>query len=134
MNTLMPSSDLQPGRLIPHFVVTTREGGEARYTDVWQRRNLVLFALPRSLNERARTYLLELQRRVAAATTDDTIVIAGQPAAQSIPDSTLIICDRWGEIAHLEKLSGDVATWPSADEVLEWVQFIRMQCPECPPH
>jgi hypothetical protein len=123
---------LEPGHLIPHFTITTLEGREARYADLWQRCNLVLFALPRSADNAARDHLLSLQERLSEVTPDDTAVLAGH-LDPSMPKPTLLICDRWGEIAHLQELSEDVASWPSIHEILEWVQFIRVQCPECPP-
>jgi hypothetical protein len=23
--------------------------------------------------------------------------------------------------------------WPPADDILDWVEFVRAKCPECPP-
>jgi hypothetical protein len=37
---------LQTGDLIPHFTVTTFSGESFDYSDIWQRKNLVLVLLP----------------------------------------------------------------------------------------
>ena len=37
---------LQAGDLVPHFTVKTLHGDEFSYLTIWQRRNLVLIALP----------------------------------------------------------------------------------------
>ena len=37
---------LQTGDLVPHFTVTTFSGGSFDYSDIWQRKNLVLVLLP----------------------------------------------------------------------------------------
>jgi hypothetical protein len=34
------------GDLIPHINVTTVDGGRFAYSDIWQRKNLVLVSLP----------------------------------------------------------------------------------------
>jgi len=44
--------------------------------------------------------------------------------------ATLIVADEWGEIYHIEDAT-DPASLPSPDEVVEWVRFIAIQCPEC---
>lgn len=46
----------------------------------------------------------------------------------------VVVADRWGEILHIASQSAaDLSRLPSVDELLSWVQFARMQCPECPP-
>ena len=49
---------LQRGDLLPHFTVTTLHGDEFSYATIWQRRNLVLVALPVTDSESARSYVL----------------------------------------------------------------------------
>ena len=39
-----------------------------------------------------------------------------------------LIADRWGET------SGETSRFPDIDELLSWVHFAEIQCPECPPY
>jgi hypothetical protein len=42
----------------------------------------------------------------------------------------LLVADEWGEVYEAFP-AGAEHKWPSPDEVLEWVRFIAIQCPEC---
>jgi len=46
----------------------------------------------------------------------------------------VVIADRWGEIVHIASPPhGQASQLPNVDEVLSWIRFVRIQCPECPP-
>jgi peroxiredoxin len=49
---------------------------------------------------------------------------SGEPAA------AVYIADRWGEIYLARRTSADQAL-PTPQEILEWLHFIAIQCPEC---
>ena len=42
----------------------------------------------------------------------------------------VIIADQWGEIAALEA-AGDAHRFMQPDEVVTWVRYLAMKCPEC---
>jgi hypothetical protein len=48
----------------------------------------------------------------------------------SIEDSALIIADRWGVVYFMQETT-TFDDLPSADEVVVWVRYLAMQCPEC---
>ena len=127
------STVMHPGELIAHFDGLTVDGRQLHYSQLWQHRNLVLFVLPPSLHDSARLYLRAVAARLSKLQPDDTTLVLSDRALERLPLGTLVIADRWGEIAHLQELVSNIAAWPSVDEVLEWVEFIRMKCPECPP-
>jgi len=55
-------------------------------------------------------------------------------AAPELAAPTALVADRWGEIVFLETASGgQTFHWPDVDELLSWVHFVEIQCPECPP-
>jgi hypothetical protein len=56
---------LRRGDLVPHFTVKILQGDEFSYATIWQRRNLVLIALPATDSESARRYVAELATRSA---------------------------------------------------------------------
>ncbi|MGH7445992.1 MAG: hypothetical protein ACRELT_00430 [Longimicrobiales bacterium] len=47
-----------------------------------------------------------------------------------IRDSALIIADRWGVVYFLQETT-TFDDLPPVDEVIEWVRYLSMQCPEC---
>jgi hypothetical protein len=126
-------SHLTTGDLIPHFDVATVDGRRVRYADLWQDRNLVLMTLPHAAEEPQRVYISRLRAALSALVPDDTTLVVAIGIVQDLPSSSIVVADRWGEIVHVAPLAPDVSTWLPLDDVLEWVQYIRIQCPECPP-
>jgi len=43
----------------------------------------------------------------------------------------VVVADEWGEIFHATEGGGGVHDVIAADEVVEWVKFVAIQCPEC---
>lgn len=128
----MATVRVRTGELVPHFEATTIDGAHVRYADLWQQRNLVLYSLPRGTVAAARGYLDELRSRIAQLRPDDVTLVASEGSIPRIPESSLLICDRWGEIEHVASLSDDMQRWPAIDDIIEWLEFIRSKCPECP--
>jgi hypothetical protein len=93
---------------------------------------VVLLLVPPGATGRAGGYLDALRARIAQLRPDDVTLVATEDAGSRLPPSTLLICDRWGEIEHVAPLSDDVQRWPDIDEIVEWLEFIRSKCPECP--
>ena len=130
---------LRPRDGMPHFEVTTINGQRVRYADLWQHWNLVFV----SVDSRDDPY-----GRSLAAHTDDfaasetALGVSAQPIT-GVPTPGVVIADQWGEIAHVfdshhpdEARSLDrrgSTPLPSKRELLDWVNFVRMRCPECPP-
>ena len=119
--------------LIPHFETTGIDGEHVRYRDFWQRRNVVLLALGPTAGKQEREYASRLRARLLSVDRSDTAFAAIGGAAVGLTAPTLIVADRWGEIVHSEELPADVSRWPSADEVLDWVTYVRCRCEECLP-
>lgn len=42
----------------------------------------------------------------------------------------VVIADPWGEI-HLAASAGPGHGWPTTEEIVEWLRFLAIQCPEC---
>ena len=119
---------------VPHFDVTTLDGQRVRYEEIWQRRNLVLLvASPRERKAAAR-YASQLDSRRREFEDAETTIVMTTDAVPGFAPPRVVIADRWGEILHIgSSPSGEVSQLPNVDEVLSWVQFARIQCPECPP-
>ena len=123
---------LRRGDLIPHFETTTIDGRPFRYADVWQRSNLVLFVLRAPAGPQARAYLTDLQACVSRLTPANSTLVAVRGPVPGLPESSVLLSDQWGEIAHIGELPADVSAWPEIGDIVEWLEFVRMKCPECP--
>ena len=57
---------------------------------------------------------------------------AQPPSAFSVPGNRAGLCvaDRYGIIYFVEAAS-DVSALPPASTVVEWLEYIEIQCPEC---
>lgn len=56
----------------------------------------------------------------------------GEAAARTgLQGGGMIIADQWGEIFLDEAGGPDVHAFPSVDEVVEWLRYLAIQCPEC---
>jgi hypothetical protein len=124
---------LHSGDLITRFDGATIDGREVPYDQLWQHRNVVLFVLSADLGAAASPYLRALDGRLSALKPPDTSLVVSDHTVDGLPQNSVAIADRWGEIVHIEQLASDQEAWPSIDDILEWVEFIRVKCPECPP-
>jgi hypothetical protein len=105
-----------------------------RYRDIWQRRNLVLAVLPSDQQPRAARYAGDLMRCGRDFDQADTTVVVTTDGVPGIAAPCVIVADRWGEIQHIAASAhADLSALPDVDELLSWIRFVRMQCPECPP-
>ena len=118
---------------VPHFDVTTVDGRRVLYDDIWQRRNLVLAVLSANERETALQYASQLQARAEAFEREETRVVVTIDALSTLPAPTVLVADRWGEILFRASASDPAWRPPDAEELLSWVHFAQIQCPECPP-
>jgi peroxiredoxin len=44
--------------------------------------------------------------------------------------ASVLVADQWGEI-HMSERIGVGATPPTAAEIVEWLRYLAIQCPEC---
>jgi hypothetical protein len=119
---------------VPHFEVTTVDGSRVRYRDIWQHRNLVLVIVAPDQRSAAVRYAQQLADRQRDFEDAETSVVVSTDSVRGLTPPRVVIADRWGEILHTASApGGDVSQLLSVDEVLSWVGFVRIQCPECPP-
>ena len=119
---------------VPHFDVTSLAGRRVRYEELWQRRNLVLVLADPREREAALSYASKLEVRADEFDKAETTVVVTTDSVRGLPARGAIVADRWGEILYMEApAGGNTPQFPSVDELLSWVEFARIQCPECPP-
>ena len=123
---------LERGDRLPHFAVTTVDGSRVDYSQIWQRRNLVLVCLPveETTTGVVQSYVAALADRVRELAEDDTEFVVTSESVAGVPSPGVVVADRWGEI-YFVAASPSAQNLPSRDEVLEWVRYVQHECPEC---
>ena len=119
---------LQRGDAVPHCHVATHDGHTFSYGSIWQHRNLVLVHLPASVD--AAAYISGLAGRHVDFHDRNCTWIVTRDDLEGLPAPAALIADRWGEIVQVWTVAG-IAGLPSADELLEWADYIETRCPEC---
>lgn len=121
---------MKPREQVPHFTARTVDGATVRYADLWQRQNLLLVQLPQEPSEESDAVIAGLQARRADLTAHDTACLVTREPVPGAPCPGIVIADRWGEIYHAAGASSP-GQLPSPSELVEWLRYVQMQCPEC---
>ena len=126
----MTDSMFQQGDAVPHFEVTTIHGEQLNYSTVWQRKNLVLVALPESGSELAHRDVSHLVSKVPEFEAAKAVCVLTRDRVPGILSPGLVVADKWGEIAYVA-FTSRADELPSAEELLDWVHYLESRCPEC---
>lgn len=73
---------------------------------------------------RVQTEMEEWDGRLIATHVSDELAAAG------IPAPAVLIADQWGELFVVEP-AGDDHAFIEPDEVVSWLRYLAIQCPEC---
>ena len=115
--------------LMPMFTARTVSGTPVRYQDVWQRRNMVLVILPEG-DPTASAYASSLRTLIESVVSSDTTVVITTTVIAGMPCPGVVVADRWGEVYYVQA-AAQASELPSADELIAWVRYVQVQCPEC---
>jgi len=124
------SAMLQTGSLVPHFTVTTFSGQSFNYSDIWQRKNLVLVVLPHADSAATTKFVDQLTAQMSELTGDDSACVITRDSVSGVQSPSIVVADRWGEIHHVAD-GHAVADLPGPDDIIEWLRYVQHQCPEC---
>jgi hypothetical protein len=106
-------------------------GGELfSYSSIWQRRNLVLLAVPSAQSPASGAYISDLVARRTEFTAKDAECVVTADHVPGIQSPAVVVADRWGEIVHVAATS-QVDDLTSPEELLDWVDYLGRRCPEC---
>jgi hypothetical protein len=115
--------------LMPMFSASSADGTVIRYSDIWQRKNLLLVSLVND-DATAAAYVKSLSVLEPNLAAHDTALIVTMTRIEGIPAPGIVVSDRWGEIYYVQaadRASGLLAP----DELMEWLRYVRNECPEC---
>jgi hypothetical protein len=124
------SEMLKTGDLLPHFNVTTLGGERFVYSDIWQRKNLLLVSLSHEESAGNADYVSQLTSEMSALTGDDIACDVTRDKISGLPIPGVVVADRWGEIHHVAH-AARIEDLTSPAGLVEWSRFIQHQCPEC---
>lgn len=115
---------------VPHFTVPTLDGRTLAYTDLWQRRSLLLVCLPGGVSADEPQYTAQLAARAEEIQALETTAVVTRTPVAGLPCPGVTIADRWGEVVHTASAQ-QMADMPPVDDLLEWLRYVQYRCPEC---
>jgi hypothetical protein len=144
---------MRKGDQLPAWTLDATGGEPAIPLRADDRRATVLVTVHAECTECA-TYLDELEGhademrawdgRVVAVTAGDSAAVPGGDRGfvklardvasrleqRGVPRTGMVIADQWGEIFAVEA-ADDNHSFPAVAEVVGWLRFLAIQCPEC---
>lgn len=124
------TATLQRGDLVPHFTLRSVNGEDISYKSIWQTEQLVLIALPAAHSPAVDRYVSSIAARKDEFAANQTTCVVTRDRVEGLPPPAVVVADRWGEIAYVSR-GRDVTDLPSADELVDWIQYVQRKCPEC---
>ena len=112
---------LTAGDILPFFRVAAHGGGAFAYAEIWQKKNVVLVLLPAA---GAEPCIADLEARMGDLTAYETVCVITRSPVPGLPSPGVAVA-RWGELFFV----GDGLV--PVDELIEWLRYAQMQCPEC---
>jgi len=120
---------LQVGQQVPHFRVQALDHTHVAYSEIWQQKNLLLVALPDEGTAGDDGYVARLQEQMTGLTAHGTACVISRDEVAGVPRPGIVVADKWGEVHFVA--GGRVEDLPPPDEIIDWLRYVQMQCPEC---
>jgi hypothetical protein len=115
--------------LMPSFTASGADGTPVRYDDIWQRKNLLLVSLPDD-DPTAAAYARSLSVLEPDLGAYDASLIVTTTRIEGVPSPGVVVADRWGEVYYVQE-ADRASGLPAPDELMEWLRYVRNECPEC---
>jgi len=114
---------------LPMFTASIGDGTLVDYEDIWQRKNLLLVSLPID-DPTAAAYATAMSLIEPRVPEYDSAAIITTTQIEGMPSPGVVVADRWGEVYYVQA-ADRASELPAPDELLEWLRFVQIQCPEC---
>ena len=115
--------------LMPMFTAAIGDGTVVRYEDIWQRKNLLLVCLPHD-DRTASAYATSLSVLEPALAAYDAALLITTTRIEGVASPGVVVADRWGEVYYAQG-ADRASDLPAPDELVDWLRFVRNECPEC---
>ena len=116
--------------LMPMFTASRIGDGQiVRYEDIWQRKNLLLVSLSND-DPTAAAYARSINDLEPDLAAYDAALIVTSSRIERVPSSGVVVADRWGEVYYVKE-ADRASGLPAPDELIEWIRYVRNECPEC---
>lgn len=144
------------GQLLRDYELTKTDGSTLMLSDFRNKLNVVLIIFNGALTPAQTQWLRQLAGKSDEVRENETRVIVAVPAGQQIeglpaelivasdesgrvlrdlaagPSTAVYFTDKFREVFHVYRIAQGEPL-PSVDEILGWIKFVAMQCPECHP-
>jgi hypothetical protein len=90
----------------------------------------LLVTIPTVDSDSTRAYALDVTARVRESGDRDLECVITQDPVPGISAPAVVVADRWGEIVFGVEET-DVSDLPAPQELIDWLNYVRNQCPEC---
>ncbi len=145
------------GQLVQDYTLTRADDSTFMLSDFRNKQNLVLLVFPNGIVEQAAQVLRALAEKSAEVRENETRVIVVLPSGQQNAwkesqelivateesgrifgdlatgtEAAIYFLDKFREIFHVYRITTKTE-WPAAEELIGWIRFVAMQCPECHP-
>ena len=114
---------------MPMFTAATADGTVVRYEDIWQRKNLLLVSLL-SDDPSSNAYATSLDVLESSLAACEAFLLITTTRIEGVPYPGVVVADRWGDVYHVQE-ADRAAGLPPPDELIDWLRFVRNECPEC---
>ena len=116
--------------LMPMFAArSSTDNTLVRYDDIWQRKNLLLVSFPED-DPTGAAYASSFSLLKPDLSAYDAALLVTTTQIEGIPSPGVVVADRWGEVYYVQ--AADRASGlPSPHELVDWLRFVRDECPEC---
>ena len=121
---------LKAGDRVPEFDLTSIDGRRVRFSEIWQRKNLLWILLPDDGSAASANYTSPLAAQMPELTAHDTVCLITRGNVSAVPPPGVLIADRWGEIVFATHVAR-AQDLPTSEELIGWLRYVRNQCPEC---
>ena len=115
--------------LMPMFTAATGDGTVVRYEDIWQRKNLLLICLLHD-DPTASAYATSLSVLEPTLAAYDAALLITTTRMEDVASPGVVVADRWGEVYYVQA-ADRASDLPAPDELIDWLRFVRNECPEC---
>lgn len=124
-----------PGRRLPDLDLPSADGKGMRILPSGRRSHLIVVVHERRCPA-CEAFVRSLEAEREEIESWDGRVLAVRDPERRLGDAlgletpAVVVADQWGEV-HLAHAAGDEHAFPTPAELVQWLRYLAIQCPEC---